>query len=257
MRPRSSNNAFWVPVSVVRHKDSPDSIFPHTVTDRAKPGAIVVDQAARRYMNEAVSYHEFVQAMFRADEAGRAIPSFMICDSRFLWKYGLGAVKPFSLALGKHVRSGYLTRARTLEELATKLSLPAKALVETVSNYNLHASRGADPAFGRGSDPYQRHLGDPEHRPNPCVAPIDKAPFYAIALYPGDLGTAAGLLTNEYGQVLSATGACIPNLYACGNDMSSVMNGAYPGPGITIGPALTFGFLVAEHIAGACHELGT
>jgi succinate dehydrogenase/fumarate reductase flavoprotein subunit len=251
MRPQPTNNAFWVPVSVARGKDGRDRIFPHTVTDRAKPGAIVVDQAARRYVNEAVSYHEFVQAMFRADEAGRAIPSFMICDSRFLWKYGLGAVKPFTIAPGGHLRSGYLKRGRTIEELATRLGLPAEALAETVSSYNQHAAHGADPAFARGSDPYQRHLGDAEHGPNPCVAPIDKAPFYAVALHPGDLGTAAGLLTNEHGQVLDASGAWIANLYACGNDMSSVMNGAYPGPGITIGPALTFGVLVAEHIAGA------
>jgi succinate dehydrogenase/fumarate reductase flavoprotein subunit len=250
MHRHPTNNAFWVPVSVVQHADGGASVFPHTVTDRAKPGVIVVDQAGRRYVNEAVSYHEFVQAMFAADAAAPAIPSFMICDSRFLRKYGLGAVKPFTLARGKHVRSGYLKTAPTLEELATRLGLPAEALVETVSTFNLHAVHGADPSFGRGSDAYQRHLGDAEHRPNPCVAPIQKAPFYAVALYPGDLGTAAGLLTNEHGQVLNAAGACISNLYACGNDMSSVMNGAYPGPGITIGPALTFGFLIAEHIAG-------
>jgi FAD binding domain len=251
------NNAFWVPVSVFRRDDGVEAIFPHTVTDRAKPGAIVVDQGARRYSNEACSYHEFVQAMFRANESSPAIPSFMIGDRHFLWTYGLGAVKPFSLTLGKHLRSGYLTRGRTLEDLAAKLGLPARNLVETVSTYNKDASRGLDPVFRRGEDAYQRHLGDAEHRPNPCVGPIDKPPFYAVALCPGDLGTAAGLLTNEHGQILDKNGAWIPNLYACGNDMSSVMNGAYPGPGITIGPALTFGFLVAERIvAEASHELG-
>jgi hypothetical protein len=166
-------------------------------------------------------------------------------------------VKPFSLALGKHLRTGYLTRAQNLKGLAAELGLPAPNLVETVAAYNAEASRGADPAFGRGGDAYQRHLGDADHHPNPCVRPLDTPPFYAVALYPGDLGTAAGLRTNEHGQVLDGEGAWIQNLYACGNDMISVMNGAYPGPGITLGPALTFGFLVAERIvAEASRELG-
>ena len=123
-------------------------------------------------------------------------------------------------------------------------------LEATVERFNADAREGADREFGRGGDAYQRYLGDADQKPNPCVAPIEHAPFYAVALYPGDLGTAAGLVTDANARVLDARGKPIAGLYACGNDMSSIMNGAYPGPGITLGPALTFGYLAAKHMAG-------
>ncbi len=244
-------NAFWVPVSVFRRKDGSQAVFPHTVTDRAKPGAIVINQEGRRFLNEAVSYHEFVRALIGANASGSAIPSYLICDRDFIWSYGLGAVKPFTMRLSPYLRSGYLVSASTLEELAGRLHVPEKALAETVSVFNSGAVEGLDPAFGRGGDAYQRHMGDADHKPNPCVAPIVRAPFFALALYPGDLGTAAGLATNEKAQVLDSSGRVIPNLYACGNDMHSVMNGAYPGPGITLGPALVFGYIAGRNIAAA------
>jgi succinate dehydrogenase/fumarate reductase flavoprotein subunit len=241
----AENRAFWVPGSVFKRKDGSTGVFPHTVTDRGKPGLIAVDGSGQRFQNEARSYHEFVLGMLR--NANSAVPSYLICDSVFLWKYGLGRIKPFSVSTKADIASGYLHRADTIGELASKIGVPQRSLEETVDRYNKGAERGEDPEFGRGGDIYQRHLGDAEVKPNPCVAPLHKPPYYAIAVYPADLGTAVGLKTDEHARVISETGAPIAGLYACGNDMNSVMHGAYPGPGITLGPALTFGYIAARH----------
>jgi len=186
--------------------------------------------------------------MFREHNDRPSIPAYLICDKRFLWKYGLGAVKPFSLSLRDHLKSGYLTRARTVRELAMTLEIQPESLEATIKRFNDDARAGIDHEFGRGGDAYQRYLGDMENLLNPCVAPIESAPFYSVALYPGDLGTAAGLVTDEHGRVLDDTNRPIRHLYACGNDMNSIMNGDYPGPGITLGPALTFAYLAGQHM---------
>ena len=248
VRDRNADNAFWVPVSRFKREDGSEGIFPHTVTDRAKPGVIAVNRSGLRFTNEAISYHEFVRAMFREPNGRPSIPGYLICDKRFLWKYGLGAVKPFSLSLRDHLKSGYLTRARTVRELAMTLEIQPESLEATIKRFNDDARAGIDHEFGRGGDAYQRYLGDMENRLNPCVAPIESAPFYSVALYPGDLGTAAGLVTDEHGRVLDDTNRPIRHLYACGNDMNSIMNGDYPGPGITLGPALTFAYLAGQHM---------
>ena len=240
--------AFWVPASVFRRADGRTGIFPHTVTDRAKPGVIAVNGLGRRFVNEALSYHEFVLAMLRDGNA--AASCRLICDRDFLWRYGLGRVRPYSLRLRPHVSTGYLIRAATIAALASALRLDPAALVRTVETYNEGARQGEDREFGRGATLYERHMGDAAHKPNPCVAPIARAPFYALALHPADLGTAAGLLTNAQAQVLRADGTPIEGLYACGNDMNSIMDGNYPGPGITLGPALTFGYIAGRHLAG-------
>jgi len=244
-----AGNAFWTPVSCFRRADGSDGVFPHIITDRAKPGMIAVNQAGMRFTNEAISYHAFVLAMFRADNVSPSIPAYLICDRKALWAYGLGAVQPFALSLRHPIESGYLARADTIPALAARLGIDPAALTRTVTDYNRDAAQGQDPAFGRGGNAYQRHLGDPDHAPNPCVAPIVAPPFYAVTLRPGDLGTSAGLVTDAAARVLGADGAPIRHLYACGNDMNSLMRGAYPGPGITLGPALTFGYLAARAIA--------
>ncbi len=244
-----AGNAFWTPVSCFRRPDGSDGVFPHILTDRAKPGMIAVNQAGRRFTNEAVSYHAFVQAMFRADNVSPSVPAYLVCDRKALWAYGLGAVKPFTLSLRRPIESGYLVQANTIATLGDQLGIDSGALVRTVASYNKDAMQGQDRAFGRGGDAYQRHVGDSDHAPNPCVAPIETPPFYAVTLRPGDLGTSTGLVTDASARVLGADGAPIRHLYACGNDMNSLMRGAYPGPGITLGPALTFGYLAARDIA--------
>ena len=245
----NSHNAYWSPVSYFRRADGSEGVFPHTVADRGKPGIIAVTRDGARFTSEAVSYHEFVLAMFRAGEA--ANPAFLLCDRRSLWQYGLGAVRPFTLSLAPHLASGYLVRAETIEGLAARLAIVPVGLVRTVARYNEDARRGVDSAFGLGGDPYQRFLGDARNAPNPCMRPIEAAPFFALRLYPSDLGTSAGLLTDGEARVLGADGRPVPGLYACGNDMNSIMDGAYPGPGITLGPALVFGYLAARATARA------
>ncbi len=247
-----SNPAFWAPASHFRRADGSEGVYPHTVADRGKPGIIAVTRAGARFTSEAVSYHEFVLAMLRAGEA--ANPAYLLCDRRSLWQYGLGAVRPFTLSLGRHLANGYLARAPSLAELAKSLGIDAASLERTVARYNEDARRGVDTQFGLGGDAYQRYLGDAQNLPNPCMRPIEKAPFFALRLYPSDLGTAAGLLTDGDARVLDADGQPVPQLYACGNDMHSIMDGAYPGPGITLGPALAFGYLAARAMSAA-HQL--
>ena len=245
--------AFWVPASTFKREDGSQGVFPHTVTDRAKPGLIAVGADGRRFVNEAVSYHEFVRAQLAKPTS--AIPAWLICDKRFLWKYGLGKVKPFRRSVDNEVASGYLRRGDSIAELARSLGVDGRALTTTVETFNRHAREGRDPDFGRGSNAYQRHLGDADVRPNPCVAPIEHGPFHAVAVVPADLGMSTGIATDTSARVLAAgSGRPIPGLYACGNDMQSVMDGAYPGPGITLGPAITFGWIAARHACAHAPE---
>jgi glycine/D-amino acid oxidase-like deaminating enzyme len=240
--------AYWVPASLFRRDDGSRGVFPHTVTDRAKPGVIAVNALGRRFVNEAVSYHEFVRAMLRDGNAANDRSFYLVCDSHFLWTYGLGRIRPFIRRLRRYIESGELIAGETIFALATAAGIEPSALGETVRTYNDGARAGTDPQFGRGGNVYQRHLGDISHRPNPCVAPIERAPFYALRIVPADLGTAIGLGVDTDARVLGRDGSPIPGLYACGNDMTSIMNGNYPGPGITLGPALTFGYIAGRHL---------
>ncbi|MCC5988576.1 MAG: FAD-dependent oxidoreductase [Pararhodobacter sp.] len=245
-----SNPAAWVPISIVPHRDGTRGPFPHFI-DRGKPGVIAVTRAGVRFVNEANSYHDFVQAMLRATNGQPQRSAFLIVDHPTLRRYGLGHVKPFPVPLGASLRSGYLRRGRTPAELASACGIDPAAFEATLAEYNSHAERGDDPAFGRGSNAYNRYLGDPDHRPNPCVGPIVTGPFYAVEVFPGSLGTFAGLRTDAEARVLDGEGKPIAGLYATGNDAASLMGGNYPGGGITLGPALTFGFIAGRRLAGA------
>jgi succinate dehydrogenase/fumarate reductase flavoprotein subunit len=250
---RLPNAAAWVPVSLTTRKDGSRGVMPHFI-DRAKPGVIAVMRDGRRFANEGNSYHDFVQAMVKAAKPGEEIAAFLVCDHRTLRKYGLGCVPPYPMPLGHHLRTGYLMRGNTLDALAATAGIDAKALAETIAQFNATAAQGHDPAFGKGSKAYNRYQGDALHGPNPCVAPVRSRPYYAIKMVVGDLGTYAGIVTDEHARALDAEGRVIPGLYAAGNDMASIMGGNYPGAGITLGPALTFGYIAGRHLADGAAE---
>lgn len=245
----------WCPVSLVPDSHSPVGFtaFPH-LAERGKPGLIAVDAAGERFVDEAGDYHTFMRALFERCAKrfpGQPVQAWLIADHRFQRRYGLGHAKPFPLPTRWHRRVGYLKRAPSIEALATVCGIDPRGLARTVARFNEDARRGRDPEFGRGETAYERMQGDPEHDgPNPCVAPIEHAPFYAVRIVPGSLGTFAGLKTDAHAQVLNARGEPIAGLYAVGNDMASVMAGHYPSGGITLGPAMTFGYILAHHAAG-------
>ena len=239
----------WAPVSRVTHSDGSIGHFPHII-ERAKPGIIGVLSNGQRFVNEANGYYDYVTAMVEQAPAGEPVASWLICTHDFQRRYGLGISRPFPIPVGPFIQSGYLKSAYTLEGLARVCGIDTKGLQTTVDDYNRHAQTGQDPQFGRGSTPYNRKQGDPLHKPNPCVAPISKGPFYAVKVEPGCFGTFAGLKTNEHAQVLNADGQAIKGLYAAGTDMASIMGGYYPAGGINLGPALTFGYIAGRHMAG-------
>jgi len=239
------SNFFWAPVSELVRPNGERERFPHLVTDRAKPGVIAVNQAGRRFVNESNSYHHFVEAMF----ASGSTPCWLICDAEAMNRYGLGLARPKPVDNSALIEAGYLYRAESPEALARTIGVDPQGLRQTLERFNADAREGVDRQFAKGGNSYNRYMGDPDHKPNPCLAPLTKAPFYAIRIHTGDLGSARGLVTNGNANVLDRSGKPIPGLYAAGNDMNSMMNGTYPGPGITIGPGLTFGWIAATHIA--------
>ena len=240
----------WCPVSLVPFADGTIGRFPHII-ERGKPGIIGVLADGRRFCNEGNGYHDYVGAMLRAIPSGQEVASWLICTRDFQRRYGLGIARPTPVPERSYIRSGYLKTGGTIAELARRCGIDAEGLQRTVTEYNAHARRGEDPAFARGSTPYNRSQGDPAHRPNPCVAPIERGPFYAVKVVPGSFGTFAGLKCDASARVLDKNGAPIPGLYAVGTDMASVMGGHYPAGGINLGPAMTFGYIAARHAAGA------
>jgi succinate dehydrogenase/fumarate reductase flavoprotein subunit len=242
--------AAWTPVSLVPQADGSVIPFPHFV-DRGKPGIISVDRRGQRFANESQSYHVFVPALIEACRQDKDVEGWIIADHRAIRRFGLGAVGPAPVRLGPYLRSGYLKRGETPEALARACGIDPAGLARTITAFNGPAARGEDPLFHRGSDAYQRFNGAAGHRPNPCLAPLDQPPFYAVRIIPSELGTFAGIRTDARARVVDAGGAPIPGLYAAGNDAASVMGGTYPGAGITIGPGMTFGYLAGLDLAGA------
>jgi len=248
--PEQCTSGLWAPVSIVPRSDGTKGLFPHLVLDRAKPGLIAVNSAGRRFVNEAASYHDFVLAMFESNKTTPSIPVWLICDAAFLGTYGLGVVYPGHRNPGKFVDSGYLVSARTVEELAGKIGADPMQLDGTIVRYNGFAKTGVDIDFGKGETELNRFNGDDTHKPNPCIGPVARPPFYALAVWPADIAVSTGLATDADARVLGNDGKAIPGLYACGNDMASVMGGSYPGPGTTLGPAIVFAYRAVMHAKG-------
>ncbi len=239
----------WMPVSRVSYADGSSGTYPHSY-ERGKPGVIAVTVAGTRFANESNSYHDVVQALIDTQADGQPLSAFLVCDHRFVQRYGLGIAKPFPLPLRPYLRSGYLLRAGTLAALAAKAGIAPEALERTVAQFNANVALGTDPDFGRGTNAYNAYQGDPAHRPNPCLASIVHPPFYCVKIVPGDLGTFMGIATNAWGGVINRSGAPVEGLFAVGNDMASLFDGHYPGPGSNLGPAMTFGYLCARYMAG-------
>jgi succinate dehydrogenase/fumarate reductase flavoprotein subunit len=244
---RVSEPAAWTPVSLVPVGGALVP-FPHYV-DRAKPGVIAVTRAGTRFTNEADPYHRFVPAMIAACARSPEVASFVVADHRALRRYGLGAVPPAPGRIGPFLRSGYLMRGESPAGLAAAAGIDPDGLAATIAAYNEAAARGEDPAFGRGSSAFNRAYGDASHGPNPCVAPLVTPPFYAVRMVPGDIATFVGLRCDGCARVLDAAGEVVDGLYAAGNDAVSPFGGDYPAAGITIGAAMTFGYVAARHIA--------
>ena len=238
--------AWWAPTLSVPGESRGRPLF----YERALPGSIIVSQKGRRYMNEARSYDVAGKAMIDADRPEeRTIPSWIVFDARFRRKYPMGPLMPIlpDWTLPRAVRRMIL-KAPDLAALAPKMGIAPEILVATVDRFNGFAKTGVDADFARGGAAYDRYYGDQSVTPNPNLAALEVGPFYALKLYPGDLGTKGGLATDEVARVLDAAGNPLPGLYAIGNTAASVMGPAYPGAGSTLGPAMTFGFLAANHI---------
>lgn len=241
--------AALAPVSLVPRADGTFAHFPHLI-ERAKPGLLAVTAAGQRFTNEADSYYDFMRDLIAVTPKGQPVAAWLVCDHAFIRHYGLGAVKPAPMPLGGMLKNGYLKRGDTLRELAGACGIDAAALENAVQRYNFQALQGTDTDFGKGETAYNRVQGDTATgQPNPCMAPLERRPFYAVRVVPGSLGTFAGLKVNTSAQVLDVTNEPISGLFAGGNDMNSIMGGCYPSGGITLGPAMTFGFIAAHHAA--------
>ncbi|MER5204256.1 FAD-dependent oxidoreductase [Streptomyces sp. NPDC002825] len=235
----------WGAPSVVPPEGKPFFL----VADRGIPGMVIVDQAGERYANEAAPYHEFVDAMYAHDGPGAStVPSWLILDATAKARYIFMGLFPGQAFPKPWLESGFVKKAPTVEELAARIDVAPERLRATVDRFNGFALAGRDEDFHRGESVYDRYYGDPT-LPHPNLAPLDKGPYYAIPVHPGDIGTKGGLLTDATARVLREDGSAIDGLYASGNVSSAVMGETYPGPGATIGPAMTFSWLAVDHIA--------
>ncbi len=240
----NTQNAAWTVISLYPRGDGTMGKWPHLFLDRPKPGFIIVNANGERFGDEASL--NFVESMHRDG----AVPAHLICDARALRKYGLGAVLPGGWRLKRMLKTGYIKRAPTLDTLAAQIGIDAEGLKRTVARMNAFAASGIDEDFGKGGNAFDRSIGDFSHTPNPCLGPIETAPFYAVQVSPGDATTTLGLRVDAQARVLDAEEKPIPGLYACGLDMNSLWRGIPPANGANNTLSLTFGFVAARHLAG-------
>ncbi len=222
--------------------------------DVGRPHSVCVNRDGVRFVDEACGYDDFGKAMV-ADQlkSGSNCPCWLVFDANFRAKFSAGGFMPTAIMPDRRIPADwwdhYIFKADTLEALAAKIEIPLLALQRTVSKMNEYATAGADPEFGRGGNAYDRFFGDPTSKPNPSLGRIERAPYYAVPINLGDLGTKGGLKADAHARVLAGNGQPIPNLYAAGNASGSPFGNCYPGAGGTIGPALTFGYVAANDIA--------
>jgi 3-oxosteroid 1-dehydrogenase len=237
------DEAWWLPsVFIANGGTSAASLG----SGRQRPGAIYVDSTGRRFCNESNSYVEVGKAMY----ANKAVPCWMVFDDGYVRRYVAGA-NPLKRRLpASLIESGAVKRAETIGDLARQIDVPADALAQTVQRFNQFAAKGLDPDFGRGQSAYNDCLGDPGYRPNAAVGPLERAPYYATKVYPADVGTCGGVMTNEHAQVLDEQNQVIEGLYATGNITATVMGRTYPGAGASIASSMVFGYVAARHAAG-------
>ena len=241
------HEAWWTPTTKIPGKDYAWIL----VVEKSMPHSIMVNQAGRRFTNEAAPYVDVVNGMYDANSAAApSIPAWLIFDGRFRKNYPCGPLPPGRFQpderLPRKYREQFMHRAPTLEALAERIGVNPAGLQDTVERFNENARRGVDPDFKRGDSAYDRYYSDPKVKPNPNLGPLETAPYYAIEVFPGDLGTKGGLVTDPSARVLTESGATIPGLWAIGNCSASVMGVSYPGAGGTIGPAMAFGYVAAR-----------
>ncbi len=236
------DEAWWLPMAFIA-----DPSAASLGSGRQRPGAIYVDGTGRRFCNESNSYVEVGKAMY----ANKAVPCWQVFDQGYVSRYVVGA-NPFARRRVPEalIAKGVIKRGATIAELAREIDVPAEELTQTVQRFNAFSAKGLDPDFGRGQSAYNHCLGDPGHRPNPAIGPLDRAPYFATRIFPGDVGTCGGLVTNEHAQVLDEHDAVIDGLYATGNITATVMGRTYLGAGGSIANTMVFGYVAARHAAG-------
>jgi 3-oxosteroid 1-dehydrogenase len=241
----SMEEAWWIPTSLVPGAELPMMIL----VERCLPGSIIVNGKGKRFTNESGPFTDIVKAQY-ADHGvtGCSIPAFLIVDKRFRGKYPLSPMIP-GYTPKKYIENGYVKVGDTIEDLAGKCGIDAHGLAAEVKKHNEFAGAGVDLDYHKGESPADRYFGDPSAKPNPCLGAIDKPPFYAVELWPGDIGTNGGLRTDAGARVLRENGTAIDGLYAAGNCADAVTGDSYPGAGATIGISMVFGYIAARHAA--------
>ncbi|HSW11808.1 MAG TPA: FAD-dependent oxidoreductase [Solimonas sp.] len=227
--------------------------------ERGMPGCVAVNSKGHRFVNEAAAYPDFRNAMYVDDAKGNGcVPAWLVFDATFRYKYPMGIFLPGQIEPDVKLPKDWLDkvyyRAESLDALAAKIGVDATGLKQSVDKMNEYAKTGVDLEFGKGRIAIDRYYSDPSVKPNTCLGPILKAPFYAVPMYPGEIGTKGGLVTDANARVLREDGSVIPGLYATGNTSAAVMGPTYPGAGSTLGPAMTFGYVAARDMAAAAAE---
>lgn len=250
-----TGQGWWIPTMTLPMKGASNFHEIHQAAfDIGRPWSVVVNRNGVRFVDEACGYDQFGQAMVKDHLAtGANMPCWLIFDSKFRRKFSAGGLMPTVHTPERKVPADwwdhYVFRANTIEVLCHKIHLPVDAVKRTVARMNEYAKTGIDPEFGRGMNPYDQMFGDPSSTPNPNIGPIDTAPYYAVPINNGDLGTKGGLRCDARARVLDQAGNPIAGLYAAGNNSGTPFGDTYPGAGATIGPAMTFGYVAANDIA--------